>query len=1163
MRDSMAILTHGLAAVVLLAATPASAQTVDNLQTALNEFSHLLAAEDWVQAERQVHHLVRTADRVLAGQPLKLAGYYDLVGMLYAQHEIHEDAEEFYLRGVQLRHAANAYWETATADAYSGLGEARYYQAKYLPAAEAYERALQIRERLLGKQHGQTAASYRDVAWCWYQADDYVKATQYFQQCYDIRRQTLGVEHVETLDSLDELADARYFEGQLETALRLYEQARLSYEKHATEHVAELAKALFDEGRVLAKLQRPDEAEEKYRLAIEQQIAVEEDDPALSSRMMRSLAELLEGKLQFAESEQWYREALSIAENGLGDNHIDTAICLNGLAGSWCEQGRYAEAEPLYRRSLEIREAQADRDPSSISLACTNLAVLYMQQSRYNLAHPLFLRALELRQECLPEDDPLIAESLNNVGAILRAQRRDAEALPLYERALAIRQAKLAPDDPALATSLENLANLHNAEGRNEEADSLYGQALSIYRKSRGEQHPDVAGCLARIADLRFNQDKPDEAEALAKQSLAIFENTLGATHPSVASSLFDLGWYQFYSDRAAETLTTLDRAVDITRQSAVSAHDAFALYFLRARAHWALESESNAVRDLQQAMKLADQQRGQSSGGELERASFFARFTNAFDLMVEWQMELGDLDQALNSIERARARSMLDEIGLLGADLTAGQTGSSQQHMREEADQLREQLRSLEAELAATQKQPANADTTAERTRIETAIQRTQEALYRNYRDARTSSEVYRNKLAEGARMAEPLPLGEVQRKLLGPRTLLLVYHVGDENGYLLSVRSDSARLDELSLDDNAAQALGVEAGPLNYDRLQQILMGEKGVIPALTKSKTAVGAIPKLSALWGALVGEAERAALMNGEIERLIVVPSGPLSLLPFEALVAAPGGAPKYLLDVGPPISYAPSVTVLDALRIRPTMDLEAEYEPVLTLGDPAYGAEAADITADEASRAVLLRNRLTPLPHSGVESQWVSEVFQKSGMSAVQLRGADATEGYLREYGAGRRILHLACHGFADQSYGNVFGALALARPTEGEFDPADDGMLTLGELYELDMRGCELAILSACQTNFGPQQQGEGVWALSRGFLVSGARRVVASNWVVDDEAAASLVSYYCGALAKSAVEQRPHDYDLALRDAKRWIRSQKRWESPYYWASLVLVGPP
>ena len=59
----------------------------------------------------------------------------------------------------------------------------------------------------------------------------------------------------------------------------------------------------------------------------------------------------------------------------------------------------------------------------------------------------------------------------------------------------------------------------------------------------------------------------------------------------------------------------------------------------------------------------------------------------------------------------------------------------------------------------------------------------------------------------------------------------------------------------------------------------------------------------------------------------------------------------------------------------------------------------------------------------------------------------------------------------------------------------------------------MNLKGCELAILSACDTNFGPEQRGEGVWALSRGFLVAGSRRVVASNWLVDDEAAASLVA--------------------------------------------------
>ncbi len=126
----------------------------------------------------------------------------------------------------------------------------------------------------------------------------------------------------------------------------------------------------------------------------------------------------------------------------------------------------------------------------------------------------------------------------------------------------------------------------------------------------------------------------------------------------------------------------------------------------------------------------------------------------------------------------------------------------------------------------------------------------------------------------------------------------------------------------------------------------------------------------------------------------------------------------------------------------------------------------------------------------------------------------------------------------------------------------GKAGSADDGFLTLREIYQLNLKGCELAILSACETNFGPQQQGEGVWALSRGFLVAGARRVVASNWLVDDEAGATLVSYFCGVLAEAQKQGQTVDYAEALQRAKRSLRQQSKWQSPYYWATLVLVGP-
>ena len=51
------------------------------------------------------------------------------------------------------------------------------------------------------------------------------------------------------------------------------------------------------------------------------------------------------------------------------------------------------------------------------------------------------------------------------------------------------------------------------------------------------------------------------------------------------------------------------------------------------------------------------------------------------------------------------------------------------------------------------------------------------------------------------------------------------------------------------------------------------------------------------------------------------------------------------------------------------------------------------------------------------------------------------------------------------------------------------------------------------------------------------------ARRVVASNWLVDDEAAASLVSLFCGGLAQAEKAGKTVDYAASLQEAKRWVR--------------------
>ena len=97
--------------------------------------------------------------------------------------------------------------------------------------------------------------------------------------------------------------------------------------------------------------------------------------------------------------------------------------------------------------------------------------------------------------------------------------------------------------------------------------------------------------------------------------------------------------------------------------------------------------------------------------------------------------------------------------------------------------------------------------------------------------------------------------------------------------------------------------------------------------------------------------------------------------------------------------------------------------------------------------------------------------------------------------------------------------------------------------------------------MSACETNYGPQQLGEGAWSLTRGFLVAGSRRVVSSNWVVDDKAAATAIYYFANYVANGENDGNL-DHAVALQKAKRAIRNQEEWHSPYFWAPFVLVGP-
>jgi CHAT domain-containing protein/Tfp pilus assembly protein PilF len=750
-------------------------------------------------------------------------------------------------------------------------------------------------------------------------------------------------------------------------------------------------------------------------------------------------------------------------------------------------------------------------------------------------------------------------------------QGRYAEAEPLYKRALAISEKALGPDHPDVASSLDNLAEMYVHQGRCAEAEPLHKRALAISEKALGPDHPTVADSVHNLANVYSTRGLYAEAELLYERALAIKEKALGPDHPTVARSLSCLAYVYVHQGRYDQAKPRLDRDIGIIDRAGVAPGDRFGSYRLRAQIAWKTGRRDAAIADLRHALDLAEQQRGGASGAERERALLFTKFSQAFEQMVAWQTEIGDLGEALAAIERSRSRSLVDQMALGSVDLLAGLAPEQAERLRRRESDARARIAELEHRLSLPAQRSGLDD--QQRDQLRAQLDKAREDYLDAYRDIRNASPAYRLNLTQDYK---PVTLPALQQWAQQHEALVLEYLLGDEGGFVLVVPPGEAkpRLEKLAVRPTEARVLGIDGGPLTATRLKSALRNEKntGILQRVSTPGSDRSLVDQLAALWQVLVPQAEQKTIREGRVKRLVVLPDGPLALLPFEVLVVEAGQEPKYLLDAGPPILYAPSATVLYNMAERPAAKRATDREPVLAVGDPAYGEVGADDPAPTSSALAALTSRsrynngggrLSRLPYTGWEIQWVAKGYGEAGINVGTLSRTTATERSVRYWSSGRRILHLACHGLADQGHGNFFGALALTPGPKGSADPADDGFLSLAEIYELNLKGTELTILSACQTNYGPQQKGEGTWALSRGFLVAGSRRVVASNWLVDDEAAASLVSVFCGGLAQTEKAGKTIDHAEALQAAKRYIRQQDRWKDPYYWASMVLVGPP
>lgn len=263
----------------------------------------------------------------------------------------------------------------------------------------------------------------------------------------------------------------------------------------------------------------------------------------------------------------------------------------------------------------------------------------------------------------------------------------------------------------------------------------------------------------------------------------------------------------------------------------------------------------------------------------------------------------------------------------------------------------------------------------------------------------------------------------------------------------------------------------------------------------------------------------------ALLGAQVQRITLVPDGPLHRLPFDALVLSDGRRVVQRFA----LALAPSATIAVRLWQRPpssgTMSL-------LAFGAPDF------------SSAVVKHGELVPLPASAREVRAAG----RSAPGATVRLGANASESWLKQSGTGQyRILHFATHALVDDESMDRT-ALVLSA------GDGDDGFVSPAELAALDL-DADVVVLSGCRTARGVVFSGEGVQGLAAPLLEAGTRSVLATLWSVTDRDAATLVAAFYRAVGGGAT------VGDALAEAKRAAITEGK--KPAIWAAFVLVGNP
>jgi CHAT domain-containing protein len=955
------------------------------------------------------------------------------------------------------------------------------------------------------------ANSLNELAFYYGLLGDYKAAVRLGTEALNIQEKVLGKNHSHFLASLSNMAFYYGLLGDYSEAIHLGTENLNIQEKVLGKHSINYVISLFNVvrynsyiGNYLEAIRLGNEA-----LNLCEEVFGKEHPKYLS--ILKELAYYNSVLENYSEAIRLRTEALNICELIFGRNSQDYAMTLINLASDNSHLGNLGEAMRFCIEAMNICETIYDNDNPIYIVALNNIIVQKAELGKYDEAIRFGNEILNLCEVTFGKDNVGYVTLLNNLANYNFHLGNVEEAMRLCIEAKDICEDIYDKDNSVYAESLAILAGCNFYQGDIGNAISLQTEALDVIEKANGKNNSEYALALANLAYYYSEFGNNSKAIYIESESLNIRENVLGKDNPDCVFSLENLALYFLLNNEISEGIVKeieyCNKAKNILCQVFIDMTDnERAIYWDRVKDSF-LSTVPHLSYKYENPALISTGYSGLLFGKGL--------LLNAETELRKTILESGN-EEAVHAIDELRInRLMLNkqlEIPISERTLST--------------DSLNNVITGLEHKLISISKE---------------------------YGD-------YTKNLR--------IDVKDVQAKLTKDNIAVefASFEVNDTTvycAYLLKQEYESPKMKvclkqtDRDITDNA------------YSN------------PELSK------------AIWGTLADE------LQG-VKNIYFAPSGELYNIAIESL-------PDWE-DSTKLVSDRWNFYRLSSTRELALIKDKNQIKKSVVYGGLKFNADTATIVRDSKQYSIprdfafnsksvadslKLRNGVKDLPGTKLEATAIDKQLKAVKIDDILRTDSLGTEASFKALsGQKKNLLHIATHGFywtesdvkdvddlkflmgndekkqaedkALTRSGLLFAGANNALMGDDLPDNIDDGILTAQEISQLDLRGLDLVVLSACETGLG-EITGDGVFGLQRGFKKAGAQSIMMSLWKVDDNATQMLMTQFYANLTSGKSKRQ------SLLDAQRYIREYedlsapdgpKRhpYSDPKYWAAFILL---